>query len=135
VLTPQAVTGPAEVAQRLTTFAKLEGKPVLASFMGGESVAEAITSTRSSRLPSRFSLWTRVSCCGSRRTRSERSRARNDCKIAIAVKRFGRDLARIREKDNCDFALGNALARKILMAIELAEKVGGKLLEVSLTGI
>ncbi|MGB8342240.1 MAG: acetate--CoA ligase family protein [Chthoniobacterales bacterium] len=42
VLTPQAVTGPTEVAKRLTAFAKLEGKPVLASFMGGASVAEAI---------------------------------------------------------------------------------------------
>ncbi|MGH8094090.1 MAG: acetate--CoA ligase family protein [Chthoniobacterales bacterium] len=42
VLTPQAVTGPTEVAKRLTAFAKLEGKPVLASFMGGASVSEAI---------------------------------------------------------------------------------------------
>jgi acetyltransferase len=41
VLTPQAVTAPSDIATRLTSFAKLEGKPILASFMGGESVAEA----------------------------------------------------------------------------------------------
>ena len=43
VLTPQAVTPPTEIANRLTSFAKLEGKPILASFMGGQSVAEAMT--------------------------------------------------------------------------------------------
>lgn len=43
VLTPQAVTPPTEIATRLTSFAKLEGKPILASFMGGQSVAEATT--------------------------------------------------------------------------------------------
>lgn len=42
VLTPQAVTPPVEVAKKLTAFARLPGKPILASFMGGESVAEAI---------------------------------------------------------------------------------------------
>jgi acetyltransferase len=43
VLTPQAVTPPTEIANRLASFAKLEGKPILASFMGGQSVAEAMT--------------------------------------------------------------------------------------------
>jgi len=43
VLTPQAVTSPTEIATRLKSFAKLEGKPILASFMGGQSVAEAMT--------------------------------------------------------------------------------------------
>ena len=43
VLTPQAVTPPTEIATRLTSFANLAGKPILASFMGGESVAEATT--------------------------------------------------------------------------------------------
>jgi len=42
VLTPQAVTPPIEIAMKLTAFAKLPGKPILASFMGGESVAEAV---------------------------------------------------------------------------------------------
>ena len=41
VLTRQAVTDPTEIARRLTAFAQLEGKPILASFMGGASVAEA----------------------------------------------------------------------------------------------
>lgn len=42
VLTPQAVTPPIEIARKLTGFARLPGKPILASFMGGESVAEAV---------------------------------------------------------------------------------------------
>jgi acetyltransferase len=42
VLTPQSVTRPNEVATGLTAFAKLEGKPILASFLGGASVAEAM---------------------------------------------------------------------------------------------
>ena len=41
VLTRQAVTDPTEIARRLTAFAQLEAKPILASFMGGASVAEA----------------------------------------------------------------------------------------------
>ena len=43
VLTPQAVTAPTDIATKLTSFAKLAGKPILASFMGGQSVAEATT--------------------------------------------------------------------------------------------
>jgi acetyltransferase len=42
VLTAQAVTPPKEIATKLTSFARLEGKPILASFMGGESVAKAM---------------------------------------------------------------------------------------------
>jgi acetyltransferase len=41
VLTPQAVTEPTAVAQKLIRFAKLESKPILASFMGGDCVREA----------------------------------------------------------------------------------------------
>ena len=41
VLTRQAVTDPLEIARRLTAFAQLEAKPILASFMGGASVAKA----------------------------------------------------------------------------------------------
>jgi acetyltransferase len=38
LLTPQAMTDPLETARRLTDFAHLEGKPVLASWLGGASV-------------------------------------------------------------------------------------------------
>ena len=40
VLAPQGMTNPAEVAEKLTPYAK-GNKPLLASFMGGESVTEA----------------------------------------------------------------------------------------------
>jgi acetyltransferase len=35
ILSPQAVTEPNETAARLQTFAKLRGKPILASWIGG----------------------------------------------------------------------------------------------------
>jgi acetyltransferase len=38
-LTPQGMTSPAEIAERLKPFAKLDGKPILASWMGGAEVA------------------------------------------------------------------------------------------------
>jgi acetyltransferase len=38
LLAPQAVTDPTDTAQRLVPFAKIEGKPVLASWMGGADV-------------------------------------------------------------------------------------------------
>jgi acetyltransferase len=38
LLTPQAMTDPTETARLLFSFAKVKGKPVLASWMGGESV-------------------------------------------------------------------------------------------------
>jgi acetyltransferase len=40
LLAPQAVTDPTETARRLAPFAKMEGKPVLASWMGGADVHE-----------------------------------------------------------------------------------------------
>jgi acetyltransferase len=40
-LAPQGMTNPTEVAERIKTFAAIEGKPILASFMGGASVAGA----------------------------------------------------------------------------------------------
>ena len=40
VLAPQGMTNPAEVARRLVPYAKGHGKPVLASWMGGQTVAE-----------------------------------------------------------------------------------------------
>jgi acetyltransferase len=40
-LSPQGMTSPSEVAERVRPFAKTPGKPVLASFIGGASVARA----------------------------------------------------------------------------------------------
>ena len=40
ILSPQGMTNAAEVARRLAPYAKGHGKPVLASWMGGQSVAE-----------------------------------------------------------------------------------------------
>ncbi len=39
VLTPQAMTDPTQIAEQLKPFAKLDGKPILASWMGGTGVA------------------------------------------------------------------------------------------------
>ncbi len=39
VLTPQAMTDPTQIAEQLKPYAKLEGKPFLASWMGGTGVA------------------------------------------------------------------------------------------------
>lgn len=39
ILTPQAMTDPTATAEKLKAFGKIEGKPVLASWMGGGSVA------------------------------------------------------------------------------------------------
>ena len=40
-LAPQGMTDPSEVAERIKPFAAMEGKPILASWMGGASVARA----------------------------------------------------------------------------------------------
>lgn len=40
-LAPQGMTSPTEVADRIKPFATIEGKPILASWMGGASVARA----------------------------------------------------------------------------------------------
>jgi acetyltransferase len=39
VLTPQAMTDPTQIAEHLKPFAKLDGKPILASWMGGAEVS------------------------------------------------------------------------------------------------
>jgi len=39
ILAPQAMTDPTQTAEHLTSYAKLEGKPILASWMGGAQVA------------------------------------------------------------------------------------------------
>ena len=51
VLTPQAVTEPSAVAKKVARFAKLEGKPILASFLGGETVREATTILEGAGIP------------------------------------------------------------------------------------
>ena len=38
-LSPQGITSPAEVAERMKPFARVDGKPVLASWMGGATIA------------------------------------------------------------------------------------------------
>jgi len=39
ILTPQAMTDPTQIAEQLKPYAKIEGKPILASWMGGADVA------------------------------------------------------------------------------------------------
>jgi acetyltransferase len=39
ILTPQAMTDPTQTAERVKSYAKLDGKPILASWMGGSNVA------------------------------------------------------------------------------------------------
>jgi len=39
ILTPQAMTDPTQIAQQLKPYAKLDGKPLLASWMGGPAVS------------------------------------------------------------------------------------------------
>lgn len=51
ILTPQAVTEPTRVAESLTRFANLGGKPILASFMGGNAVRQASSILENAGLP------------------------------------------------------------------------------------
>ncbi len=51
ILAPQAMTDPDQVAQRLTAHARIHGKPVLASWMGGESVAKGIATLNGAGIP------------------------------------------------------------------------------------
>ncbi|MBK9171322.1 MAG: bifunctional acetate--CoA ligase family protein/GNAT family N-acetyltransferase [Bryobacterales bacterium] len=39
ILTPQGMTSPTEIAEQLRPYARIEGKPILASWMGGADVA------------------------------------------------------------------------------------------------
>ena len=39
IMTPQGMTNPTMIAERLKPYAKLEGKPILASWMGGVEAA------------------------------------------------------------------------------------------------
>ncbi|HLH18610.1 MAG TPA: bifunctional acetate--CoA ligase family protein/GNAT family N-acetyltransferase [Bryobacteraceae bacterium] len=51
VLSPQGMTNPTEIAERLKRYAKLTGKPVLASWMGGSQVAAGQRILQSAGIP------------------------------------------------------------------------------------
>ena len=51
ILTPQAMTDPTETANQLKPYAHIEGKPVLASWMGGEVVAEGEAILNKANIP------------------------------------------------------------------------------------
>jgi acetyltransferase len=51
ILTPQAMTDPTATANALVKYARIEGKPVLASWMGGEEVAEGSRILREAGIP------------------------------------------------------------------------------------
>ena len=52
ILAPQGMTDPAQVAERLKPFAKNKNKPLLASWMGGKSVAEGQAILSNAGIPS-----------------------------------------------------------------------------------
>jgi acetyltransferase len=51
ILTPQAMTDPTATARQLVRFARIQGKPVLASWMGGVEVAEGAAILRQAGIP------------------------------------------------------------------------------------
>ncbi len=51
ILTPQAMTECTETAKRLKPFSQLEGKPILASWMGGEAIATGEAILNDSDIP------------------------------------------------------------------------------------
>lgn len=51
ILTPQAMTDATRTAEALKTFARMEGKPVLASWMGGEAVRPGADVLREAGIP------------------------------------------------------------------------------------
>jgi len=51
VLTPQAMTDPTLIAEHLRPYAKLDGKPILASWMGGSDVAAGIAILNQAKIP------------------------------------------------------------------------------------
>lgn len=51
VLSPQDMTDPTATARKLVPFACLNGKPLLASWMGGEAVAEGMTILSEAKIP------------------------------------------------------------------------------------
>ncbi len=51
VLTPQSMTDPTQIAEHLKPYAKLDGKPILASWMGGAEVAAGVSILNQARIP------------------------------------------------------------------------------------
>ena len=51
VLAPQGMTDPAAIAEGLKPYAKSSGKPVLTSWMGGASIASAVTTLNAAGIP------------------------------------------------------------------------------------
>ena len=51
ILTPQAMTDPTACAEALSRYASVEGKPVLASWMGGQDVAQGLKVLNDSGIP------------------------------------------------------------------------------------
>ncbi len=51
ILTPQAMTDPTKTAQELVPFARIEGKPVMASWMGGRDVEKGAGILREAGIP------------------------------------------------------------------------------------
>lgn len=51
ILAPQGMTAPDQIAERITAHARIHGKPVLASWMGGESVAGGIAILNAAGIP------------------------------------------------------------------------------------
>jgi len=52
ILTPQAMTDPTQIAEKLKPYATSTGKPVLASWMGGKEVAAGISILNHAHIPS-----------------------------------------------------------------------------------
>jgi acetyltransferase len=51
ILAPQGMTDPLQIAERLQPYAKEYGKPVLASWMGGNSIGEGVAALNSAGIP------------------------------------------------------------------------------------
>jgi acetyltransferase len=51
IMTPQGMTNPALIAEKLTRFAKLDGKPILTSWMGGAEAAQGETILNRAGIP------------------------------------------------------------------------------------
>lgn len=51
ILSPQAMTDPTKTAECLKPFAKIEGKPILASWMGGDNVLPGLTLLNDANIP------------------------------------------------------------------------------------
>ena len=51
ITAPQGMTSPTQLAEKLAPFARLEGKPILASFMGGAKIAAGDAVLRQANIP------------------------------------------------------------------------------------